>query len=335
MDEDENEEDYDDECDNDDTVGGGHRTNEEKLQSYITALCRGTRNATVISLKRTMSQHNAGSRSSSAVLYKKLCFFAQVARWHLKQDNNNKKPDEKALREKALQYYDTYKYHFNIQSDDMFEGVHVTVVDLLEHIYKTQINVYEIYSLKKRPRHDRVNPKRETFANKYRPVIQPVYLSSSNGGHVYKQETLLLHNNHYYTISNMNKLTTLHYRCISCGQICKGHRMSVIKKHIQEQCGKIQYRYRRGAVEPHKNMWEEAKHMFSIPDDILNIEDEDMLYTGYYATYDFEAMLHKENVADLEYSATSDVMVYDEHGEPCIEQEYLDRHEDEAYIIVN
>ena len=219
----------------------------------------------------------------------------------------------------------------------MFEGVHVTVVHLLEHIYKTQINVYKIYSLKKRPMHDRVNPKRETFANRYQPVTQPVYLSTSNGRHVYKRETLnlLLHDNHYYTISDMNKLTTLHYRCISCGQIFKGHRMTVIKKHIQERCGKICYRYRRGAVEPHRNMWEEAKHMFSIPDDTLHTEDEDMLYTGYYATYDFEAMLHKENVANVEYSAISDIMVYDEHGEPCTEQEYLDRHEDEAYIIVN
>ena len=133
----------------------------------------------------------------------------------------------------------------------------------------------------------------------------------------------------------MNKLTAAHYRCISCGQQCKGRRMSVIKKHIQDQCGKIRYRYRRGAVEPHRNMWEEAKHMFSIPDDILNTEDEDMLYTGYYATYDFEAMLHKENVADVEYSATSDVLVYDEHGDLCTVQDYLDRHEDEAYIIVN
>ena len=74
-------------------------------------------------------------------------------------------------------------------------------------------------------------------------------------------------------------------------------------------------------MEPHKNMWAEAKHMFSIPDDILNIEkeDDDMLYTGYYATYDFEAILHKENVADVEFSVTSDVMVYDENGEPCTE----------------
>ena len=60
-----------------------------------------------------------------------------------------------------------------------------------------------------------------------------------------------------------------------------------------------------------------------------------MLYTGYYATYDFEAMLHKENVADVEFSPTSDFMVYAEKGEPCTEQEYLERHEDEAYITVN
>ena len=86
----------DDNDDDADNVGGGGRTNDERLRSYVKALCRGTRNATLISLKSMMSQHNAGSRSSSAVLYKKLCFFAQVERWHLKQDNKNK-PDEKAL----------------------------------------------------------------------------------------------------------------------------------------------------------------------------------------------------------------------------------------------
>ena len=186
VDEDENDEEDDDEFDNNDdnTAGGGH-TKEERIRPYVKALSRGTRNATLISLNDTMSHHHAGSRSSSALLYKKLCLFAQVARWHLKENSSNK-PDENTIREKALQFYNTYKYHFNIQSDDMFEGVHVTVVHLLEHIYKTRMNVYEIDSLKKRPRHDRVNPKRETFANKYQPVIQPLYLSSSNGGHVYK-----------------------------------------------------------------------------------------------------------------------------------------------------
>ena len=75
--------------------GGGGRIKEERIRSYVQSLCCGTRNATLISLQRTMLQGHAGSRSNSAVLYKKLCFFAQVAYWHLKQDNN--KPDEKAI----------------------------------------------------------------------------------------------------------------------------------------------------------------------------------------------------------------------------------------------
>ena len=37
-------------------------------------------------------------------------------------------------------------------------------------------------------------------------------------------------------------------------------------------------------MQPHMNMWEEAKTMFSIPDELLSSNDEDMLYTGHYAT---------------------------------------------------
>jgi len=68
----------------------------------------------------------------------------------------------------------------------------------------------------------RINASRESFADKYQPLIQLWYMLS--GGHVYKNRTLnlLLHDNHYYTIRDMNKLMALHYRCISCGQICKG-----------------------------------------------------------------------------------------------------------------
>ena len=170
----------------------------------------------------------------------------------------------------AVDYYSTFKYHFNIQSDDMFEGVHVSIVNFMEYIFKMRINVYEIHSLKKRPNQDRINPSRESYADKYQPVLQPLYLSS--GGHVYKLKTLnlLLHDNHCYTIKDMNKLMAVHYRCISCGQIFKGRRMSTIKMHIQNRCGKICYRYRRGAVQPHMNMWEEAKTIFSIPDELLS-----------------------------------------------------------------
>ena len=83
------------------------------------------------------------------------------------------------------------------------------------------------------------------------------------------------------------------------------------------------------------NMWDEAKTMFSIPDELLSGDDEDMLYTGHYATYDFEAILHKEDMSEVEFSSSSDVLMYDDNGELCTEQEYMDNHDDKAYIIIN
>ena len=75
--------------------------------------------------------------------------------------------------------------------------------------------------------------------------------------------------------------------------------------------------------------------MFSIPDDLLSSDNEDMLSTGHYATYDFEAILHKEDVSEVEFSSSSDVLMYNDNGEPCTEQEYMENHDDEAYIIIN
>ena len=327
----EDEDDMEEEEEEEEDRSRGGRTKDERISKYVQV--RSNRKGALVSLKNVMVQKNGG-RAGASALYKRLCFFAQIARWRLLSEESGE-VDATRIREMALEYYSTYKYHFNIQSDDMFEGVHVSIVNFMEYIFKMRINVYEIHSLKKRPRQDRINSSRESFADKYQPVLQPLYLSS--GGHVYKLKTLnlLLHDNHYYTIKDMNKLMALHYRCISCGQIFKGRRMSVIKKHIQNRCGKIRYRYRRGAVQPHMNMWEEAKTMFCIPDELLSSNDEDMLYTGHYATYDFEAILHKENVTEVEFSSSSDVLVYDENGEPCTEQDYMDNHEDEAYIIIN
>ena len=68
-----------------------------------------------------------GGRAGAVALYKKLCFFAQVARWRLVSESAaGDELDAKRIRKTALDYYSTYKYHFNIQSDDMFEGVHVS-----------------------------------------------------------------------------------------------------------------------------------------------------------------------------------------------------------------
>ena len=53
-------------------------------------------------------------------------------------------------------------------------------------------------------------------------------------------------------------------------------------------------------MESHVNMWDEAKNLFSIPDDIIPPSvgngDGDWRYTREYITYDFEAVLLRESV---------------------------------------
>ena len=82
----------------------------------------------------------------------------------------------------------------------------------------------------------------------------------------------------------------VHYRCISCGTQFTGHTLSSIKRHILNRCGKIRYHYRRGVVDTHENMWEEAKHLFSIPDTLLSSSD-DKRFTTIYATFDIRLKL--------------------------------------------
>ena len=159
---------------------------------------------------------------------------------------------------------------------------------------------------------------------------------STNSPHVYtvKPLMLFLHNLHYYAISDMTKLMISHYRCIACVQ------------EFRERYGKICYSYRSGVVEAHANMWTEAKHMFSIQDDILcENYDDDYQYTKMFATFDFESMLVKQNVADVEYSAQTcihgaggydyDDVVYDNDGTVCTEREYMAEHKDNIYVTIS
>ena len=189
----------------------------------------------------------------------------------------------------------------------MFEGVHVSILHFLEYIVKLRINVYEIHSLKKAPPSATLTQRqrqRQSFADRYVPVIQPLFISTSSP-HVYSTKTLhlLLYDNHYYTISDIHRLMNVHYRCISCGTQFTGHKLSSIKRHILKRCGKIRYHYRRGVVDTHENMWEEAKRLFSLPDTFLSSSD-DKRFTSSYATFDFESMLVIEDVSDVSNSRT-------------------------------
>ena len=58
---------------------GAGRTKDERIKKYVQVQCYG-RNGALVSLKNTMTQEHGG-RAGAIALYKKLCFFAQVARW--------------------------------------------------------------------------------------------------------------------------------------------------------------------------------------------------------------------------------------------------------------
>ena len=50
-------EEEDEEDDDADNNNGGGRTNHEKIHAYVTALCRGMKKSTVVSLKHTIVDH--------------------------------------------------------------------------------------------------------------------------------------------------------------------------------------------------------------------------------------------------------------------------------------
>ena len=322
--------DTDEQCDSDEssaTIAG--KDAEHLIRKYVQAQCRSRKAPVLISLKHVLAQHHT-YQCGSQTKYKKLCFFAQVARWRLLCDTGAASDDD--IRDRTEEYYELYKHTYNIASDEMFEGVHVSILHFLEYIFKLRTNVYEIHSLKQVPTQQQHNV---SLVDKYYPVIQPLFISTSSP-HIYTAKTLhlLLYDNHYYTISDVHKLMNVHYRCISCGTQFTGHKMSSIKRHILNRCGKIRYQYRRGVVDMHENMWEEAKCMFSIPDDIM-LDSDTRRYTSIYATFDFESMLVKENVSDAEYCSQTRVLAIDDDGTECTEQEYMDKHRDEQYITVN
>ena len=328
-----------------DSTAASSQQQQKLIRQYVQSQCRSRKSPVLISLKNLlMSRHHSRPfGSSSQAYYRKLCFFAQVARWRLLWSDDDavaSSVSDDDIRETTEQYYELYKTTYNITSDEMFEGVHVSILHFLEYSFKLRINVYEIHSLKRAPPPSTTLTQRQrqwqSFGDRYVPVIQPLFISTSSS-HVYSTKTLhlLLYDNHYYTISDIHRLMNVHYRCISCGTQFTGHKLSSIKRHILNRCGKIRYIYHQGVVDTHENMWEEAKRLFSIPDTLLSSSD-DKRFTSIYATFDFESMLVKEDVSDVEYSSQTGVLGIDDDGTTeCTEQDYIDNHRDMQYITEN
>eukprot|EP00794_Sanderia_malayensis_P021216 gene21216-biopygen16244 len=74
----------------------------------------------------------------------KLCFFIQMAFWHLRAEKK-KKPNERngaEIERRARDYFRLYCREFGIDNDEEFTGVNVKIVDNLEYLFKTRVNVF-------------------------------------------------------------------------------------------------------------------------------------------------------------------------------------------------
>ena len=115
-------------------------------------------------------------------------FFAQKALSHLRVTEPNASGSR--LRELAKEYYEIYRQQYDVVTDDMFRGVHITTIPYMEYLFQTHINVFEIRRLE------------TDNSGKEHPHIQLLYISS--GSHVYNNSylmvDLLFFDNHYYNI---------------------------------------------------------------------------------------------------------------------------------------
>ena len=139
-----------------DSTAASSQQQQKLIRQYVQSQCRSRKSPVLISLKNLLMSrnHSRPCGSSSQAYYRKLCFFAQVARWRLllSAGGDCASPvSDVDIRETTEQYYELYKTTYNITSDEMFEGVHISILHFLEYIFKLRINFYEIHSLKKAP----------------------------------------------------------------------------------------------------------------------------------------------------------------------------------------
>ena len=225
-------------------------------------------------------------------------------------------------------YYEKYKKEYNVTNDDFFNGVLLKLIPLLENTLKTRINVYEIHSLEYNKSQQKVDQNGKITITKCTPILNLLH-SCDRSIDVYKPQCktlhLLLYKDHYYTIRDMSRLMVSNYICYGCGKKFVKTRTTNLYRHIRNHCDKLNRRYKEGMVEGHKNMFEEAKHLFSIGDDLLPRLDKEKFYTKEYMTYDFEAMINKIPVQQLSSDNFSNII-----DENCNKEQKEEEEEEEA-----
>eukprot|EP00794_Sanderia_malayensis_P021228 gene21228-biopygen16263 len=255
-----------------------------------------------------------------------------MAFWHLRAEKK-KKPNERngaEIERRARDYFRLYCREFGIDNDEEFTGVNVKIVDNLEYLFKTRVNVFVCTALEQNADDD--------DDNDCRPVLTCVHVSNMSNAYDNKYATLnlLLHKNHYYTILDRQRFLYHKLKCYGCEGTFS--RLPSLARHMKDVCGRITYCYPRGALQAHENVWRKAKRMFAIPDSLLDDDDKDddslLYWTRRYVTFDFEALL--KNVKQSQLDAW-DARVGDDVEERIIADDDDDDDDDEdgEDVLVN
>eukprot|EP00794_Sanderia_malayensis_P008702 gene8702-biopygen7007 len=161
--------------------------------------------------------------------------------------------------------------YFEIDNDEEFTGVNVKIMDNLEYLFKTRINVFVCTALEKQSDND---------ADDYLPVMTCLHLSNMSNSYDNKYGTLnlLLHKNHYYTILDRNRFLHHRLKCYGCETTFS--RLQSLARHMKNVCGKQMYCYARGSLQAHENVWAKAKRLFGISDALLCRRCKTSHFTG-------------------------------------------------------
>ena len=277
-----------------------------------------------------------------------------------------------AIKQKAKELFDTYVNTFNLQSVDkaLFNGVHLSIIPQLEHLYGYRINVYTIESI--------YNPELKTNTIKFDIA------ASSKSRFVYntkKRMELIFYDNHYYLILDKDAILNDRFMCFKCGH--EFTRLASLQRHIRNSCELIKPKeqYASGAVCSSKLLLEQIKEIFEVPDEILqrlnystephetgmlSKEGNDQYFTSRFATYDFESKLSSTTVKeirerrlnyieetygdvetlndyqiaqDMEEDAIEDYLnnqfVYDDEGNSITGREFREIYPDEECVLEN
>ena len=198
-----------------------------------------------------------------------LCFFYQLAFWHLQCKNPNTlygRSKGQEIKDLGENYYKTYKHFYRISNDTNFRGVSLRLLLYLEYLFRTRINVFVVESLDETKDDD--NPgsarkRKKSLKERYTPVLKCVY-SCDKTIDVYKTPyktlSLLLHDNRFYTIMDKTRLLCKQFKCFGCGKMFGKSNFWRVRRHVQNHCNKVKKTYKQGMVLKHENMYFRSRH---------------------------------------------------------------------------